>query len=578
MLRRPRLVLLAAATLLLLGAPPAPAQSDDGSGPSAPPADLLFLHGTVRTLDDTLGAVEALAVRDGRIVFVGADAEAEALAGSSTRVIDLAGRTLLPGFVDSHLHLAGLADMLAEIDLVGTRSYDEVVAKVADAAASAAPGTWLLGRGWDQNDWPAHDFPEHAALSAAVPGHPVLLTRIDGHALLCNAAALERAGVTRDTPAPSGGRILHDADGEPTGVFVDDAMDLLRAVVPPTDPSELATRIQAAIGVLHRFGVTGIHDAGVPWSTIELYAALDRAGRFPLRDHVMVAAADPVLQLAPARSGLPTSDLTGSGHLAVRAIKLSVDGALGSRGAALLSDYSDDPGNRGLLTASAAQTLQLARFALAGGWQLCTHAIGDRANRMVLDAYAAAFAEDPDAARDARFRVEHAQVLAPSDLPRFAALGVIPSMQAQHCTSDMPWATARLGRQRARGAYAWADLLASGVVIPGGSDAPVEVPDPLRAFWAAVTRTDAQGRPPGGWHPEQRMTRVQALLHLTRWPAFAAFDEARTGALRPGMAADLVVLSGDPLTLDDDALLGLRVELTVVDGKVVYTAEPAPTR
>lgn len=562
-LRRPAPWARLLATLLLLA-----------TACAAPPrAELLFRGGRVLGTDAGAPPASALAVADGRILWIGDDAGADAWIAPDTEVVELQGRALLPGFADAHLHLRGVADQLAEVDLTGVPSYAELVRRVEAAAAARPPGTWILGRGWDQNDWPDTRFPNHGALSLATPEHPVVLTRIDGHALLANAEALRRAGLGADTADPEGGRLLRDAEGQLSGVLVDTAMAPLRAVIPDTSEAETRRRLAAAIPVLHAYGITSVHDAGVDRDTAELLAALDREDALPLRVHIMLRAG--VFDLEhPARNPVPVHDVNGNGRVQLRAIKAMGDGALGSRGAALLEPYSDEPGHRGLIVTPEARVEALARYALAHGWQLCTHAIGDRANRSVLDAYERALADAP-AELDHRFRVEHAQVLHPRELPRFAELGVIPSMQAQHQTSDAPWAGRRLGPERTALAYAWRSLVDSGVPIPGGSDAPVEIPDPLLAFHAAVTRRDVHGEPPGGWHPEQRLTREEALRHLTLWPAHAAFREHELGSLAPGKLADLVVLSGDPLSTPDDALLDLRVELTVFDGEIVFAREGA---
>jgi len=536
------------------------------------PATLLLRGGVVHTVDPALGQQEALAVRDGSIVWVGSDDDSQDWIGQQTRVIELQGRCLLPGFADSHLHLGRLADMLGQVDLVGTHSYAEVIERTRAQAARQPKGSWVLGRGWDQNDWPDPAFPHHAALSEAVPDHPVALTRIDGHALLANRAALQAARIRRGSRSPDGGRILVDAEGAPTGVLVDDAMEFIQRLQPGTTTAERREHTREALAMLQRSGITSLHDAGTDEEHVALYADMARAGEFRMRAHIMIDADTPGLATGELQ---PSADLTGQGLLALRAIKLTADGALGSRGAALLDDYSDEPGQRGLTLAPYPQVLELTRFALRNGWQLATHAIGDRANRLVLDAYAVALGE-AGPGLDARLRIEHAQVLHPDDIPRFAALGVLPSMQAQHLTSDMPWAEQRLGPARMRGAYAWRALLDQGSPIPGGSDAPVEVPDPLLAFHAAVSRQDAAGQPPGGCHPEQCMTRLEALRHLTLWPAYAAFQEERLGSLTPGKRADLVVLSGDPLALPVDELTSLQVDLTVFDGDVVYERNPPP--
>lgn len=544
------------------------------SGPpvEAPVADLILHGGAVVTVDAGQPSASAVAVRQGRIVFVGNDAGALALRGPTTAVIPLAGRTLLPGFADGHLHLFGMGDALVEVDLVGTASYAEVIARVVERAAATPSGQWIIGRGWDQNDWQDTSFPHHAELSAAVPHHPVALGRVDGHALLANATALAAAGVFAGSVAPSGGRILTDDTGAPTGVLVDAAEALVTAIIPELSVEERGRRLLLAVQHLNERGVTSVHEAGIDRRSVELLAAVARAGLLSLRVHVMVSAHEPALHQPRAQTGWPTDDLTGQGLLAVRAIKAYMDGALGSRGAALLAPYSDDPHQDGLLLMEPVQLLELSRFAAANDWQLCTHAIGDRGNRLVLDAYEQALGEFPR--DDHRFRVEHAQILDSGDIPRFAQLGVLPSMQAQHQTSDMPWAGERLGQERLVGAYAWASLLASGVIIPGGSDGPVEAVDVPAALHAAVTRTDAAGQPEGGWMPEQRMTREQALLHVTLWPALAAFREHDLGSITVGKRADLVVLSGNPLSVPEDQLPLLTVELTVFDGQVVFDRSP----
>lgn len=544
---------------------------------AAPPADLVLRGGRIRTQDPARPLASALAARDGLLVAVGDDADVAGLIGPHTRVVDLAGRTALPGLFDAHLHLSGLCEASRRVDLLGTTSEAEVVARVAARAAHTPPGEWVLGRGWDQNDWERREFPSHAALAAAVPRHPVALWRVDGHALLANAAALELAGVDAATPDPPGGLILRDAAGDPTGVLVDAATALVEAHVPPLGADALRDALPQVAAELHRLGLTAVTDAGASWAEAQLYAQLARADRLPLRVHVMLHADDPaVWQDTP---GLPAADLDGRGRVAVRAVKAYADGALGSRGAALLEPYADDPGNSGLLLTPPERLLALTERCLRAGWQLGTHAIGDRANRLVLDTYAAALARVPPLERavpEPRLRIEHAQVLDPADIPRFGQLGVIASMQALHQSSDCPWAGERLGPTREQGAYAWRRLVDSGALLCGGSDAPVERPDPLAGLHAFVARPDPSGRSPGGWHPAQALTRAEALSALTTWAAQASFAEDRLGRLAPGLAADLVVLSGDPLEVPADLLPALRVELTVFDGRVVHEAASAP--
>lgn len=541
------------------------------------PADVVLRGGPVHTLDSDRPLARAVALRDGRIQWLGSSEAAGRWIGPATEIVELRGRALLPGFADAHLHLFSLADSLAEVDLVGSTSYAEVVARVAAAATRCAPGTWITGRGWDQNDWDETRLPQHALLSAAVDSHPVALERIDGHALLLNARALAAAGVDRHTAEPHGGRIHRDDSGEPSGVLVDDAMELVLSAIPRPSREEQRRRLGVAIAHLHERGVTAIHEAGLSREELVLLEELARAGELPLRVHALVDADEPALRWPAARSGWPSADLTGDGVLAVRGIKAVADGALGSRGAELSEPYADEPGQRGLVLASTDELAALASFALDRGFQLATHAIGDAANRRVLDAYERAFATHPsEVTAAARFRVEHVQVLHPDDLPRFAALGVLPSMQAQHCTSDMPWVPARLGPERSAWCYAWRALLDSGVIVPGGSDAPVESVDLPALLAAAVTRTDAAGRPVGGFHAEQRMTRQEALAHVTLWPAIAAFREADLGSITVGKRADLVLLSGDPLTVPEAELAQLGIELTIFGGRVVHRRGASP--
>jgi hypothetical protein len=529
------------------------------------PADLVVLHARIYTADVNRPVAEALAVRGGRIAFVGSARGALALAGPKTEKLDLAGRTVIPGMVDAHAHLLGLGQALRTVDLVGTKSYEEVVARVALRAKTARPGEWIRGRGWDQNDWADTRFPTHEALSRAVPNNPVYLTRVDGHAALVNAKALELAGVTKATADPTGGRFIRDSGGTPTGVLVDGAQGVVGRVIPAPPAAELREQTLAAIAELNRWGLTGIHDAGVGPEGIAVYEALAREGRYSLRNYVMVRADDSTLDAFMRRG--PQLGLY-DGRLWIRSIKLVADGALGSRGAALLEPYSDDPGNTGLITTTPERIKSVAVRALRAGFQLNVHAIGDRANRMVLDQFEAALHEVPVA--DHRFRVEHAQILHHDDIPRFAELDVIPSMQASHQTSDMYWVPARLGWARSEGAYAWRSLRNTGVVIPNGSDLPVEPANPLRSFHASVTRQDADGYPAGGWFPAQRLTREEALLSMTLWPAYAAFMENESGTLTAGKYADFDVLDRDIMTVALEEILGTSVVMTVLGGKIVY--------
>ena len=548
---------LVLAAVLAVAAPPVGAQPA--------PADLIVTNARIYTADDARPRVEALAVRGGRIAFIGSAREAEALRGPATRVVDAGGETVIPGMVDAHAHFAGLAETLRSVDLTGTRSQAEAVARVVARARMVPPGTWIQGRGWDQNAWGDTRFPTHDALSAAVPGHPVYLTRVDGHAAWVNAAAMQRAGLTRAARDPDGGRILRDAAGAPTGVLIDRAEGLVSRHIPGPTRAEMRQGLTDAMAVMHRWGLTGMHDAGASRALIELYDEMAGAGALPLRLYVMIG--DDSAALAHYFAKGPVAG-AHDGHLWVRAVKLYADGAMGSRGAALLEPYSDDPNNMGLLLSAPAHIRDVAARGLAAGFQVNTHAIGDRGNRVVLDAYEQALAARPTA--DHRFRVEHAQVLHSDDLPRFAQLGVIPSMQASHQTSDMYWVGKRLGPTRTLGAYAWRSLLESGVVIPNGSDFPVEAVNPLISFHAAIARQDARDWPAGGWLPEQRMTREEALKSMTLWPAYAGFQEGELGSLSVGKRADFVILDRDIMRVPAELVLGTRVRSTWLGGREVY--------
>jgi predicted amidohydrolase YtcJ len=429
-----------------------------------------------------------------------------------------------------------------------------------------------VGRGWDQNDWGDTRFPTHDALSAAVPNHPVLLERVDGHAQLANAAAMQAAAVTAATKDPAGGRLERSAAGAPTGVFVDNAMGMIERVVPPPSKDDVKTAVMMAIKESNRWGLTGVHDAGIGKPVLDVYEELAREGKYDLRNYVMVAGDDSTIANYLRRG--PQSGLY-NGRLWIRSIKLVADGALGSRGAALLEPYSDDARNNGLVTIPAGRVHSVATRALRSGFQVNVHAIGDRANRTVLDEFAQAIREVAIPNGDHRFRIEHAQIIHPDDIPRFAELGVIPSMQASHQTSDMYWAANRLGGTRVLGSYAWRSLLNSGVVIPNGSDFPVEHVNPLISFHSAVARQDAHNWPASGWYPEQRMTRDEALKSMTLWPAYAGFMEKESGSLEPGKFADFVVLDQDIMQIPVELILKTQVLATYLGGRQVYQ-RPTP--
>jgi predicted amidohydrolase YtcJ len=529
------------------------------------PADLIITNARIYTVDETRPVADAMAVRGGRVQFVGSTGAALALKGASTRLLDLNGRTVIPGMVDAHGHVDNLGLALRTVDLTGTNSYDEVIARVVARAKATPPGQWIIGRGWDQNDWGDTRFPTHEKLTAAVPNNPVYLTRIDGHAGLANAAALKAAGITAATKDPEGGHIERTSDGAPAGVFVDNAQGLVGRVIPRATRDQVKSEVQAAIAEAQKWGLTGVHDAGASAQTLDIYEELAKSGALDFRLYAMISDDSATVARWFARGPLVGGY---NNTLWIRSVKLYMDGALGSRGAALLDPYADNAATNGLLVSKPEHIEAVAERALKAGFQVNTHAIGDRANRLVLDAYQQALEKIPVA--DHRFRIEHAQILNSEDIPRFAALGVIPSMQASHQTSDMYWAGNRLGSTRLLGEYAWRSLLDNGSIIPNGSDFPVEQVNPLISFHAAFSRQDAHNWPPNGWYPEQKMTREEALRSITLWPAYAAFQESIMGSLTPGKLADFVVLDQDIMRVAPEQVLHTQVLATYVGGKAVY--------
>jgi len=528
---------------------------------------MLLSNGRIYTMDPRNPIVDTLVVRDARVAFAGRRSEVNVPAAEA--VVDLEGRAVLPGLVDAHGHLMHLARGRLTLDVGGAGSEAEVAERVAARAAATPRGEWLGGRGWDQNRWSDRQWPAKASLDRAAPYHPVALTRIDGHATWANSPALAAAGIDRATPEPSGGRILKDARGEPTGVLVDTAQRLIQRTEPRPSPERFDRAVGEAIDECLAAGLTGIHEMGVELHALASYRRLVERGRFPFRNYAAVAARSETTWAHYRERGPET---IGDGRVAVRALKLMADGALGSRGAALHDSYCDDPGNTGLVLIPPDEIQHLTLEAAALGFQVCVHAIGDRANTLTLDALEATLARDPWP--DHRFRVEHAQILTERDIPRFRRLGALPSMQATHCTSDMEWAAERLGPERIRGAYAWRSLLATGVIIAGGSDFPVESPSPFHGIYAAVARRPRSGDD-RGWQPEQRMTREEAVRSFTVWNAYASRQEAELGSLEPGKRADLVVLSDDVFTCPEARIKDVTPVLTLIDGQVVFQQSPA---
>ena len=533
---------------------------------------MLLSNGRIYTLDAHDRVVDTLVIRAGRVAFAGRRQEVNAATGEPE--IDLGGRAVVPGLVDAHGHLMHLARLRLTLDVAGLPSEAACAERVALRAASAPTGEWIAGRGWDQNRWPGAQFPTRASLDRAAPRHPVALVRIDGHAIWANSAALRVAGIDRHTPDPPGGRLERDASGQPTGILVDTAQDLVRRVEPRPGAAQMEDAVRRAIADCLDVGLTGVHEMGADLDALAAYQQLVASGAFPFRNVVALKGADAAAWQRALEEG---PAVFGDGRLAVSAVKLMADGALGSRGAAMHAPYCDDPANRGLLLLPPDELEGRAREAAARGFQVCVHAIGDRANTLVLDALEAVLRGRPSRAggrlaavpgMHPRHRVEHAQILAEADIPRFQALGVLPSMQPTHCTSDMPWADARLGADRLPGAYAWRSLLRTGTVIAGGSDFPVELPNPFHGIHAAVTRRPLDGPDPG-WQPEQCMTRAEAVRAFTAWNAFAAHHESELGTLERGKWADLVVCSADVFTCAEMDIAKIAPVLTMIAGEIV---------
>jgi predicted amidohydrolase YtcJ len=542
---------------------------------AAPPkADLLIENGVVYAAADAKPRKASILVGEGRILFVGEAGRARRLADEARRV-DLAGAFVYAGWADAHLHLAGLGKSLEVAKLRGLPDAGAAAAAMQAAAANLPPGAWVEGRGWDQNLWPGREFPDARALDRVLPDRPAVARRVDGHAVWVNTAALRAAGIDAATKGPAGGRILRRSDGAPSGVLVDNAMDLLESALPAATPADTERWLLAGAQACARVGLTEVQDAsGYGAETLAVLDRLAAAGRLPIRVYATVS---------PEASELPASFAKGPrigggpDFLTVRAIKAVADGALGSRGAALLADYADEPGKRGLVVTSLPRLTEIATEARKKGWQLWVHAIGDRGNRLALDAFEAAVAAVPSAPTGGtRPRIEHAQILALEEFPRFASLSVIASIQPVHATSDMAWAGARVGASRIAGAYAWRRLKTADARLAGGSDAPVESENPLLGFYAAVTRQDLDGMPAGGWRPGEKLSPAEALALFTSDAAYAAFEEDWRGRIAPGYAADLTIFSRDPLAVPASEIPVIRASMTIVGGRVVHGGPGRP--
>lgn len=563
MIRTTTLVSIALAGLLA-----ACSGTSESDAPAEPAATRIFTGGTIHTGLGTI--VEAVAVREGRIVYAGNLDGLGANAGPQTQTVDLGGAVMFPGFTDAHAHLIGIGQRERTLNLEDTASIADLQARVAAYAAENGEGV-VFGRGWIETHWPEGRFPNAADLDAVVADRPVILIRADGHALVANSAAIEAAGVTDATPDPEGGAILRDGDGRATGMMIDTAMAPFRALIGQPSEAERVEIYAAGARVMASHGWTGIHDMSVPYRDVAILERLAGEGRLPLRVHVSANPGD----YADVAAAAPRSH--ESGRVMARAVKLYADGALGSRGAALINPYADDPQNRGLMLMQAGAAGEMMDDALRDGVQLAIHAIGDLGNRSVLDWVEAAYARVPvedRAIAEPRWRIEHTQVVSPSDLPRISELGLIASMQPSHAIGDLHFAPARLGLQRLSGAYAWRDIMESGAVIAGGSDAPVERGEARIEFYAATVRRDLDGfADPDTWHLDQALSREEALRLFTVNAAYAAFREVELGTIQPGMLADFSVFDIDLMSADDLDLRHARPVMTVIDGEVVWQAE-----
>ena len=538
-------------------------------------ADTIYFNGTIHTMDDNNPMVEAVAVKADTFLFAGAKVGSENFKGSNTKMVDLNGATMIPGLTEGHAHIVGVGYNQINVDLRAAKSYQEVVDMVAERAAGTPEGTWILGRGWHQDKWTelpemTKGFPTHDLLSEAVPDHPVWLKHASGHAALGNAKAMEAAGIDQNSDQPDGGEIFMSVTGQPTGIFNETAQKLITDVIPGRTKESDETALRLALQECFKNGITGFHQAGSGQEHIDLFKEFAAQGELKLRLYVMLDGREADLLDRYFKSGIE-KDLYDN-QLTIRAVKLYSDGALGSRGAWLLNEYSDAPGVYGHNVVPMEDIEEITSRAYKAGFQVCVHAIGDRANREVLDIYERTFQLYPEGApKEPRFRIEHAQHFHPDDIPRFAELGVVPAMQAIHMSSDRPWAIDRLGLKRIRwGAYMWQTLLQSGARIVNGTDAPVEPITPLASFYASVSRKTLGGKPDGGYEPEEKMTRVQALRSYTLDAAYAAFREDRKGSIEAGKWADLTVLDKDILTIPEREILETEVLMTVIAGEVVF--------
>lgn len=528
----------------------------------------IYTNAQIYTLDKNNPTAESIVTKADRIVFVGSASQALKYKNEGTRVIDLKGATVIPGLVDAHAHMFSLGKSLMTLNLVDTKSWDEIVELVRKSAAKTHRMNWIVGRGWDQNDWKVRQFPNNKELSRLTPNHPVFLTRIDGHAAIANERALKIAGITKDTNDPEGGQIIRDDEGNPTGVLVDNAIELVSKKMPEYSKEQTKQAILKAQESCLEHGLTQVHDAGIDEKAWEALKELSLEGKLKLRIYAMMLPDTPLYKEMIEKG--PIKGLN-NGRLSLRTIKMFADGALGSRGALLKEDYSDKPEHRGLLLTPVDRMKKITTEGLSSGFQIATHAIGDGANSIVIDIYEKALKET--GAGNARLRIEHVQVIDPKDIERMKRNGIIASMQPTHCTSDMPWAPQRLGDMRTKWAYAWKSIINEGVKFASGSDFPVESNDPLLGIYAAVTREDTRGKPEGGYTPEQKLNIYEAVDSFTKGAAYASFEENIKGELKEGYKADFTVLSKDIFKINPAEILKTDILMTVIDGEIVFTGE-----
>jgi hypothetical protein len=534
-------------------------------------ASLILMNGNVITVHPEKPKAEAIAIKDDRLIAVGSNKDMEKHKGDQTEILDLQLKTVVPGLIDSHMHFPLLGKRVKELYLDETKCVEETIDIVAKEARKAKPGEWIMGQGWHTVNWKAKSYPDNRELNKISPYNPVFLLGMASHAAWVNEKALQLAGINKNTADPPGGKILRNSEtGEPTGILLEKAQNLVTKLFPPETQERKKENVRLSIQTALRMGLTEVHDAGVGYDDIRIYKELLKENKLPIGLYVMFLVSNGGSVLDEFIKNPPETGL-GNNRLTLRCIKVLVDGALGARGAALLAPYDNRPEESGLLRLSEEETFKIVYKCIMAGYQVAIHAIGDRGNRIALNSIEKALKAVQ--AQDTRIRIEHAQILALEDIPRFAQLGIIPSMQPIHFPMDMGFAEARVGTERMKGAYAWKSLLKTGAKVAGGSDVPsfpVDYSNPLWGIYAAITRKDNQGNPLGGWYPEQKVSRLEALKMYTIYAAYAAFEEDIKGSLAPGKLADLTILSKDIMSIQEHEILKTEVLMTIVGGKIVF--------